>query len=125
MSRLSSLLFIMLLGACSLPAQGGLPAPLATMTNELANKKAILIDVREQGEWDEGHLSLARLAPLSALRQGVLPQGFTTDKSTKIYLHCRSGNRVKAAAPILRDLGYTNLVPLSEGYSILSGYGLK
>lgn len=125
MKRLLTLFLFALSGACSLSASGDLPAHLVTMTNELSAGKAILLDVREQGEWDEGHLSSARLAPLSVLRTGALPKGIGTNKAAKIYLHCRSGNRVNAAAPILRDLGYTNLVPLSEGYNRLSGYGLK
>ena len=39
----------------------------------LAENKAVLIDVREKSEWDQGHLQGAKLLPLSSLKDGALP----------------------------------------------------
>lgn len=95
----------------------------------LADGTAKLIDVREEGEWNAGHLAVAELVPLSMLRglsadqldaklTGQLP------KDKIIYCHCRSGGRVLAATPILIKLGY-DIRPLSLGYSALLGEGFE
>lgn len=94
---------------------------LENLKRELENGTAQLLDVREQDEWDEGHLQRASLAPLSELNQGEEPAG--PDKSKKTYLHCRSGNRVHVAAPLLREMGYKEVIPLDEGYEELLGEG--
>ena len=103
---------------------------LATVQKRLADKAALLIDVREKDEWDAGHLSQAKLVPLSQLRAdagkpeyaaqlaGILPE----DKI--IYCHCRSGGRVLAAAPLLKKLGY-DIRPLKAGYASLLKAGFK
>ena len=96
---------------------------LADVKRLLADKTAMLIDVREQGEWDAGHLAAAKLLSLSTLRDesaeklpdtvsDVLPH----DKI--IYCHCRSGGRVLAATPILERLGY-DIRPLKSGFDAL------
>ena len=58
-------------------AEAKAPAPtehtkdsLETIQDRLANNEAILLDVREQDEWDLGHLKAAMLAPLSVLEEG-------------------------------------------------------
>lgn len=80
-------------------------------------KSAILIDVREQKEWDDGHLKSAKLVPLSKLNE--LPEGTKSidglSKDKIIYCHCRSGGRVLRAAPILKEMGY-DIRPLKAGY---------
>ncbi len=69
---------------------------LATVQRGIAEQKAVLVDVREKDEWEEGHLRDARLLPLSTLEKGVtqddvakiLPQGKV------IYLHCAAAAAV-------------------------------
>jgi len=94
----------------------------------LAQRKAVLIDVREAGEWKQGHLADATLIPLSELRKmskdpqvrdsivDRLPQ----DKI--IYCHCASGVRVITATQILEKLGY-KIRPLEAGYKELLEVG--
>ncbi len=41
---------------------------LDTVKKNVAAKKAVLLDVREKSEWDDGHLQDAMLAPLSELQ---------------------------------------------------------
>ena len=87
----------------------------------LADKTAMLIDVRERDEWDAGHLKAAELLPLSTLRTGAarqnlaakLAKGLPKDKI--IYCHCRSGGRVLVATKILEKLNY-DVRPLKAGY---------
>ena len=93
------------------------------MAEELANGRAQLFDVRERDEWAEDHLADAVLVPLSALQQGEEPEG--RDKGLKTYLHCRSGNRVWSAKPILEGMGFTHVIALNEGFKDLSKMGLK
>ena len=40
----------------------------------VADDKAVLLDVREKSEWDDGHLEDAKLLPLSVLRAGAKPE---------------------------------------------------
>ncbi len=89
----------------------------ATVKKALAAKTAVLFDVREKSEWDQGHLQDAKLLPLSGLQAGPkLLEGLPKDQP--IYLHCRSGGRCVQAAEILRKQGY-DARPLKEGYQDL------
>jgi phage shock protein E len=101
---------------------------LDEVKRSLSEKKAILIDVREQKEWDNGHLQDARLLPLSQLRQiskdSALQQKLEKDlpKDRIIYCHCGSGVRVLTASGILGTLGY-DIRPLAAGLDDLREAG--
>ena len=103
---------------------------LATVKEKLAKGKAVLVDVREKIEWEDGHLKAAVLVPLSELREGRNNDEFAKELAKKlpgnkiIYCHCRSGGRVLAAAPILRALKY-DVRPLKAGYRTLVESGFK
>ena len=88
---------------------------LDAVKRALADKKAVLIDVREKDEWDAGHLKDARLLPLSQLQEKA-PRDLPKDKIA--YLHCASGKRCLKAAEILRKEGY-DVRPLKDGYKSL------
>lgn len=98
---------------------------VAIVKAALAAGKAALIDVREQGEWDKGHLRDAKLVPLSRLKkepaakelQALLP------KDRPIYIHCAAGVRCLTAAEILRQDGY-DVRALKDGYKDLLKAGL-
>lgn len=101
-----------------------MPAHIQTMLEEIKNGTAQLLDVREQDEWDAGHLKLAKLVPLSGLRVMEEPEE-EISRELKTYIHCRSGARVQVAAPILNDLGFDDVIPLSEGFAELVTLGLE
>jgi rhodanese-related sulfurtransferase len=66
------------------------------------DKKTIIIDVREQHEWDEGHIPNAVLIPLSRFHLSSIPdQSYET-----VILYCRSGKRCGLAANIMVNQGY-------------------
>ncbi len=71
------------------------------------SQDVIIVDVREQSEYDEGHIKNAKLIPVGTIAQQSA--SLLTDKNAKIIVYCKSGNRSKMAAEILVKLGYTNI----------------
>jgi rhodanese-related sulfurtransferase len=103
---------------------------LDTVKKNLSDDKAVLLDVREQAEWDAGRLKDARLVPLSELSaknsdaKYVQQLGKAAPKAKIVYCHCRSGVRSLSAAEILKGLGY-DVRPLKAGYEDLLGAGFE
>lgn len=67
----------------------------------------IVLDVRTKAEYDSGHIKNAILLPNEDI--GVQPPSELPNKSQKILVYCRSGNRSKQAAQKLANMGYTNI----------------
>jgi len=99
---------------------------LDTVKQRLASKEAVLIDVRELTEWNEGHLEDAKLVPLSDIRYPQKRIDATKDLSKEeiIYCHCRSGKRVFIATHYLSRDGY-DIRPLKAGYKDLLTEGFE
>lgn len=76
-----------------------------TMMDE--QKGYILLDVRTQEEFDEGHIEGAILIPDTEIRDRAGTE--LPDKDATILIYCRSGRRSKLAAQDLVDLGYTHV----------------
>jgi rhodanese-related sulfurtransferase len=97
---------------------------LDKVMENIAQKKAILIDVREPSEWNDGHLEAAQHVPLSELKKAASDPAVqqklekSLPKQQIVYCHCKSGGRVLAAKGILSKLGY-DLRPLAAGYDDL------
>jgi phage shock protein E len=69
-----------------------------------------VLDVREQSEYDSGHIQGAVLLPSGSVQEKaaeVLP-----DKDATILVYCRSGARSGAAVRTLLSLGYTHVYDL-------------
>ena len=100
--------------------------PLPTVQENVATHKAVLVDVREPGEWKEGHVEGAISLPLSSLKKDVdtsaLEHQLPKDKI--VYTHCVMGVRALKAAQILEKLGYT-VRPLKAGYEDLVKAGFE
>ncbi|WP_437191846.1 rhodanese-like domain-containing protein [Planctomicrobium sp. SH527] len=88
---------------------------LETVKKNIAEKKAVLVDVREKGEWDAGHIDGAILLPLIEMQSGMTKEEITKrlPKDTIIYTHCVKGIRAMTAGAQLEELGYQvrNLKP--------------
>lgn len=95
---------------------------LSKIEAEVQAGEARLFDVREQDEWDAGHLKHATLVPLSGIQGGEYPE---ENQDVKTYLHCRSGQRVFMAAPLLEQAGFSNVIPLNEGFESLLEEGFE
>ena len=81
---------------------------------------AVLIDVREQSEYDEVHIPGAILIPLRTLsaRLGEIP----ADRD--IYVHCHMGGRSARAVDYLRTVGRPNSYNVSGGIEAWEDAGL-
>ena len=99
---------------------------LDTVKANVKEGKAVIVDVREQDEWDAGHLKAAILIPRSKLQEG--PEGAELvkqlDKSKIIYTHCRAGGRALACGEMLKKQGF-DVRPLKAGYAELIGAGFE
>lgn len=71
-------------------------------------QEVIILDVREQDEYDSGHIPGAVLLPVGTIDEdtaaAVIPE-----KDSTVLVYCRSGNRSKTASSALAGLGYTNI----------------
>ncbi len=90
-------------------AQSGYQQISQEKAKEMMDTQEVLIlDVREQDEYDSGHIPGAVLLPVGTITEesaaGIIPQ-----KDTTVLVYCRSGNRSKTAAKALVKLGYTGI----------------
>ncbi|NFO92736.1 pyridine nucleotide-disulfide oxidoreductase [Clostridium botulinum] len=85
---------------------------------ELVENNAVIIDVREREEYENGHIKNSKNIPLSELRERVneIP------KDAPVYLHCRTGQRSYNATLALQNLGYTNIYNITGSFLGLSFY---
>ena len=99
---------------------------LDTVKESLKTGKAILLDVREQSEWDAGHLKAARLIPQSNFhKEATLAELIRTlPKDKVIYTHCRAGTRALDCGEILKKHGF-DAHPLKTGYQGLVDAGFE
>ena len=72
------------------------------------NENYIILDVRTQAEYNQGHIPNAICIPNETIDENVVNK--LPDKNQMILVYCRSGNRSKQAAEKLKKLGYTNLI---------------
>ncbi len=96
---------------------------LKTVKKNVDDETAVLIDVREQGEWDDGHVAGAIFLPLSSLQDEVNKEKLkSVPREKTLYVHCAVGKRALVAANILEKQGFT-VRPLKPGYKELISAG--
>ena len=107
------LLVAVLLAACEQDIKNDQEAVYVNITAEEAKQIMdteegyIILDVREQDEYDAGHIPGAILIPYTQIKDKA--NEMLTDKDQLILVYCRSGRRSKIAAEALAELGYTNI----------------
>jgi len=74
--------------------------------------KPLIIDVRTQAEWNNGHIEGAILIPYDSI--GEMIGTVVKDKSKMIYVYCRSARRSQIAKETLEKLGYKDVVNLGS-----------
>jgi rhodanese-related sulfurtransferase len=81
------------------------------------NPKAILVDVREDVEWANGHATQA-----VHLGKGILERDIEKaipDRDAEIIMYCGGGFRSILTADVARRMGYRNVASLVGGYKAL------
>ena len=107
------LLAVMMLTACGQATENDKEAVYVNITAEEAKvimeseEGYIILDVREQDEFDAGHIPGAILIPYTQIDEKA--KDMLPDKDQLILVYCRSGRRSKIAADSLVELGYTNI----------------
>ncbi|MCD8850442.1 persulfide dioxygenase-sulfurtransferase CstB [Staphylococcus arlettae] len=79
---------------------------------DMTGKEEYILDVRNEEEWNNGHLDQAVNIPHGKLLNENIP----FNKEDKIYVHCQSGARSSIAVGILENKGFENVVNIREGY---------
>ena len=79
---------------------------------ELMNDGAILIDVREIDEYNEGHLDKAINISYTIIKDEI--SKYVANKDDKIIVYCKSGARSNKAANYLLEAGYNNIFDLGS-----------
>ncbi len=74
---------------------------------------ALVLDVREQSEWADGHITRAKHIPLGQIKSKLGELEKFKDKP--IVVVCRSGNRSNTACGLLKKSGFQNLHNLAGG----------
>lgn len=114
MKRLAFILIaaVILLTGCSIGGTGN-SASYHQIAQEEAkemmtkNDGHVIVDVRRQDEYDEGHIPGAVLIPNESITDKQPEQ--LPDLNQVILIYCRSGRRSKEASQKLADMGYTNI----------------
>ncbi len=79
-----------------------------------AGERYILIDVREESEWANGHLPSAHHMGKGIIERDI--EQAIPDPGTPIVLYCGGGFRSALTADNLQKMGYTNVVSLDGGW---------
>jgi rhodanese-related sulfurtransferase len=82
-----------------------------------ANPNAILLDVREDSEWQKGHAAEAR-----HLGKGILERDLEAtvpDPNTELLMYCGGGYRSVLTADVAQRMGYRNVFSVIGGYKAL------
>jgi len=116
-----ALLFVVLT-ACSPDATAFGKVSAEQAVEMLANEQAIIIDVREQSEWDTGHIPDALFIPLGQLKSRIAE--LDVYKGKPIIMQCRSGVRSARASSIMVDAGFEQVYNLTGGIIAWSNAGL-
>ena len=87
-----------------------------------AGEKIVLVDVREESEWAQGHLPGA-----THMGKGIIERDIeqrVPDTNAKIVLYCGGGFRSALTADNLQKMGYTNVESMDGGWKGWIGAGL-
>jgi sulfur-carrier protein adenylyltransferase/sulfurtransferase len=96
--------------------------PLETERLRESTPEVALVDVREDSEWEQGHIPGATHIPKSYIEQQI--EAAVPDRGRPVVLYCASGVRSLFAGQTLAELGYTDVRSMSGGFQEWKGRGL-
>ena len=83
---------------------------------------AVIVDVREASEWEQGHVPGAVHISKSYVEQQI--EGAVPDRDRPVILYCAGGVRSLFAAQTMRDMGYTDVASMAGGFQAWKTSGL-
>ena len=86
-----------------------------------AERRPVVIDVRERDEFVDGHVPGAEFIPRGLLDMKI--EGLVPDREQPIVLYCAGGTRSALAARTLQELGYANVESMTGGFGAWKGEG--
>ena len=101
---------------------GGAKVTASAATQLINRRNAVVVDVRESGEYAAGHLPQAKHAPLGELEGKA--SGLAKNKETPIILVCQTGQRAGRAQAVLKQAGYSEVYSLEGGLAAWQQAGL-
>src|ERR1043166_4304870 len=90
--------------------------------NKLQNKEAVIVDVREKDEWDEGHIPHAIHLNRGTIELDIEEK--VPDPNAVIICHCGGGGRSALTAESLQKMGYKNVRSMAGGLKGWKAAGL-
>jgi rhodanese-related sulfurtransferase len=86
-----------------------------------ANPKAVLLDVREDSEWQAGHAALAQHLGKGVFERDI--EKLFPDPNAEIIMYCGGGYRSALTCEVAQRMGYRNVSSLIGGYKALVAAG--
>lgn len=105
------ILLVVILTACGNSSEGYRNISSEEAKQLIDNKEVVVLDVRTPEEYQEGHISNAKLIPLQELENKLND----LNKEEAYLVVCRSGNRSTQASEILTNNGFDSIYNLSGG----------
>jgi glyoxylase-like metal-dependent hydrolase (beta-lactamase superfamily II)/rhodanese-related sulfurtransferase len=111
--------------AAGLPINTLTQISVAELNERIANDDLQIVDVRRPAEYVNGHVPHAQNAPLASLEKSLGPLSLEKDKLTAVI--CAGGYRSSAAASLLQQQGFTNLLNVAGGTGawVNAGYSVE
>jgi len=92
-----------------------------TLVRLAANPRAVLIDVREDGEWAAGHAFGAKHLGKGIIERDI--EELVPDRGTEVILYCGGGFRSALAGDAIQRMGYTNVTSMAGGWRAWNAEG--
>jgi rhodanese-related sulfurtransferase len=92
-----------------------------TLARLAKDQSVLLIDVREDDEWREGHATGAKHLGKGIIERDIEQQ--VPDKNTELILYCGGGYRSALVADVLQRMGYTNAWSMAGGWKAWKNSG--
>ena len=83
------------------------------------NPNAVLVDVREDTEWDNGHATQAIHVGKGILERDI--EKAIPDPNREVIMYCGGGFRSVLTADVAKRMGYRNIASLIGGYKAMTG----
>ena len=85
------------------------------------NPQALLLDVREDKEWEKGHATRALHLGKGVLERDI--EEVVSNKHSEIIMYCGGGYRSVLTCEVAQRMGYTNVFSLIGGYKAMVASG--